>query len=244
MLLMLFLHGKAPLAHAWSARVHSSWSRDAKGKILSSDGGVCSSGGKGVFMNFFLKSFCSVLVMTLAFGAQAEKKKPASNEKVAHPAHVEQRAPSSSGPAELVPSLGFTMAAPNLGVQYNIAKSSTVSQGAYFFFQTSKEKSGVAIVNQMISFGGQYKLGVFSAGDFSAHLAPGFGIHMIKDVPSGTTGSKSDVTALGPTLRIGALTRLNEKMNVGLERFEAWNWFSEDVTASVDFYSIIFQMDY
>lgn len=171
-------------------------------------------------MNFFL-ALTSVLVLILSLGA-----------------------PVFAAKGTLNPSLGFTSSAPHLGVQYHQEKSSGVSLGGYLFQQTSKDKSGVKIVNSMTSFGGQFKLNLFSAGEFSAYLAPGFGLHMIKEVPdTSTPGRTTDVSAFGPSFRIGALKQVNSKFKVGLERFEVWNWMSEDTGASIAYSGVVFEVE-
>jgi hypothetical protein len=146
----------------------------------------------------------------------------------------------------LNPSLGFSSSAPHLGVQYHQEKSSSVSAGGYLFHQTSKDKSGVKIVNSMTSLGGQFKLDLLSSGEFTAYLAPGFGVHMIKDIPDmSNSGRTTDVTALGPSFRIGALLKAlnNNKFRVGLERFEVWNWMSEETASSIAYSGVVFEFD-
>lgn len=144
---------------------------------------------------------------------------------------------ASTGASEVGVGLGFTKGAFNLGAQYE-KKNEGLGYGGYFFFQADKEKSNVKVVNQVMSLGGQLKAHVLQTNRVDAYLAPGFGLHMIKDVPDASASSgKSDVTAFGPTMRIGVLLPVSPTMKVGLDRFELWNWFDDKAPAADAFYS-------
>jgi hypothetical protein len=75
-------------------------------------------------------------------------------------------------------------------------------------------------------------------GLVDAYLAPGVGIHMIKDVADGAT-TKADVSTIGPTLRIGALMQMTPTMKMGLERFEIWNWLDDKASGTYEAYSLV-----
>lgn len=124
--------------------------------------------------------------------------------------------------AELIGSLGFINSAANLGVQYNKLSNSDLGFGGYFFLQTSKENNNVKVVYQTMAFGGQMKASLVRSSGYEAYLTPGFGLSMIKDYPDGA--NKTDLTAIGPSLRIGVLKAISPTMKLGLERLELWNW--------------------
>lgn len=140
-----------------------------------------------------------------------------------------------AGGSEFTGSLGFTSSAVHFSAQYE--KASTYSDvGGYFFLQTSKEKSGVQLVNQVMSFGGQMKVHL-SSGRVDTYIAPGVGVHMIKDIQDATTGKKDDVTAVGPTMRVGVLFPMSSTMKLGLERLDIVNWFDDKAVPSMSYYA-------
>jgi hypothetical protein len=170
-----------------------------------------------------------LLAMVLVFPALAFAQKPAPRAPTA--------AYSSSGGGEGTFGLGFTQGAVNFGAQYG-KKSDGYDLGGYFFLQTDKEKSGTKIVNQVMSFGGQLKMHVAETSSVDVYVAPGFGIHMIKDVADASASSgKTDVTAFGPTMKVGAMIAMSSTMKIGLERTEIWNWFDEKAVSSAAFMS-------
>lgn len=191
--------------------------------------------------NFSPVSFALSILLTLGFvSVQAKKKEKTAGAPAPAVVESSSRAPASyGGEAEVVPSLGFASGALNVGFQYNKEASHSAMYGAYIFLQNDKEKSGVKIVNRITSFGGQIKLNIFGNEMYSAHMSPGIGIHMIKDVPdSSNAGKTTDVTALGPILRLGVFKQFSPQAKVGLERLEVWNWMSEDTSSNTEFYSV------
>jgi hypothetical protein len=130
---------------------------------------------------------------------------------------------SSSG-NEITGSLGFVQTAVNVGVQYT-KKMSDYGMGGYFFLQSQKERSNTVIVNQVMSVGGQMKANLVDTSVLNAYMAPGFGIHMIKDVSD--AGKKSDKTVFGPTFRTAVLFGITPTMKLGFEHFQYWNWFDD-----------------
>ena len=152
-------------------------------------------------------------------------------------AQAKTRSYASTGASEVGVGLGFTKGAFNIGAQYE-KRNEGLGYGGYFFFQADKEKSGAKIVNQVMSLGGQMKAHVLNTNRVDAYLAPGFGLHMIKDVPDASaTSGKTDVTAFGPTMRIGVLLPISATMKVGLDRLEIWNWFDEKAPSAFAYYS-------
>lgn len=139
-----------------------------------------------------------------------------------------------AGGSEFTGTLGFNRSAVSLGAQYE--KAATYSDlGGYFFLQTAKEKNNTPVVNQVMSFGGQMKVHL-PTNRVDAYLAPGLGVHMIKDIPDGT-GKKDDVTAVGPIMRIGVLFPINNSMKLGIERLDIVNWFDDKATNEYSYYS-------
>ncbi|MFN7727868.1 MAG: hypothetical protein ACK5P7_01795 [Bdellovibrio sp.] len=159
-------------------------------------------------------------------------------------AQGKNRSYASTGASEVGVGLGFTKGAFNIAAQYE-KRSDGLGHGGYFFFQADKEKNGSKSVNQVMSFGGQMKAHVLNTNRVDAYLAPGFGLHMIKDVPDASASSgKTDVTAFGPTLRIGVLLPISPTMKVGLDRLELWNWFDEKASSAYAFYSATMAFDF
>ncbi len=143
---------------------------------------------------------------------------------------------ASSG-GEFTANLGMTKSVVHLGAQYD--KPSSYSDiGGFLFIQTGKEKQKTPIINQVLSFGGQMKVHLTSGNKADVYIAPGFGIHMVKDVQDddfATTTKKSDVTAVGPITRIGVLFPINNSTKIGIERFEIVNWFDDKFYAASSF---------
>lgn len=131
---------------------------------------------------------------------------------------------------EVTGHLGMLAGAIHIGADYNKITSGS-GIGGYFFYQTEKKSNGVAVANQVMSFGGTYKVVVADDRQYSAYIAPGFGIHMAKEagIPNATTGKQSDETLIGPVLKIGALYKVNPGFSIGLERKAITNWFSDSV---------------
>ena len=148
-----------------------------------------------------MKSLLLVAMSVFAVSAFAQKNKSTNTGTYSSPSM------SSLGDSEIIGTLGMVNSAINLGGQYNMLAAGELGLGGYFFLQTEKESNSVKRVYQTMSFGGQMKASLVRTADYEAYLSPGVGLHMIKDYPDGL--SKSDVTALGPTLRIGVLKTLN-----------------------------------
>lgn len=151
---------------------------------------------------------------------------------------------SSAAPAgrsELTGSLGMSNGAANFGAQFDKGGNGP-DMGGYFMYQSSKERGGVPFVYQVMSFGAQMKMHIVSNNQTDVYLAPGVGLHMIKDAPD--NGKKTDVTAFGPTLRIGTLVPLTSTVKIGLERMEIVNWFDDKAPASFAVYSAALAMTF
>lgn len=141
-------------------------------------------------------------------------------------------------------SVGFGLerGALNFGGQYDW-KGAGYDHGVYLHLQTDREKNGAKIVYQVLSLGAQLKAHLVQNGFMNVYAAPGFGVHMFKDLPDGA-GSKSDITAWGPTLRLGVLSPLPNGLKIGVERFEIWNWFDDKPPASVPFYQATLVLEF
>jgi hypothetical protein len=175
-----------------------------------------------------MKSLVILATTVFAVSAFAQKNKTSSS------ASTSSYSTSSSyTQAEIIGTAGMVASAFNLGVQYNKLATNELGMGGFFSFQSSKEKNNAVIVNQVMSFGGQMKASLVRNSAYEAYLSPGFGLHMIKDGadPSSASG-KSDVTWLGPTLRIGVLRTISPTMRIGLERNEIWNWLDDKLTSN------------
>lgn len=138
------------------------------------------------------------------------------------------------GRSELTGSLGMTRGASHLGAQFDRGGDGH-DLGGYFFYQSNKDKGGAPIVYQVMSFGGQLKIHAVSNRSIDLYVAPGLGLHMIKDIPD--AGKKTDVTAIGPTMRIGALLPLTSTVKIGIERLDLVNWFDDKADGTSTYYS-------
>lgn len=135
-------------------------------------------------------------------------------------------ASANHGGSSVTPTLGFTKSAVNLGGQYDKGMDS-YDMGGYIFIQTNKDKNSIPVVNQVLSFGGQMKVHVAQTAKADVYVAPGVGLHMIKDVYDTATAKKDDVTTIGPTLRVGALFAITPTVKAGIERLDLVNWFDD-----------------
>ena len=139
---------------------------------------------------------------------------------------------------EVNAKLGFSAQAIHLGVDYN-KMSDGSGIGGYFFYQTSKKSGAAVIVPQVMSLGATYKINFIDNNKILAYAAPGFGIHMAKEVGASTTGTASDETLIGPVFKIGTQIKLKPTFAIGLERQAFINWFSDKVTGGeYVFYSV------
>jgi hypothetical protein len=186
-----------------------------------------------------MKSLILIAVSVFAVSAFAQKNKVSTSSS----SSSATTSMSSYSDAELTGTLGFVNSAPNLGVQYNKLSSSNLGVGGYFFLQTDKENNNSKVVYQTLSFGGQMKAHLVRASGYEAYLTPGFGLHMLKDYPDSSASGKSDLTGIGPTLRIGVLRAISPTMKIGLERLELWNWLEVKGPANGVSYSLAFSMD-
>lgn len=148
---------------------------------------------------------------------------------------------SSSRDAEIAGNLGFTMGAPNLGVHYTALSNSNYGWGGYFFYQGKKEKNSVAVVNDIMSFGGFAKIYLTDrSAAFNAYLAPGVGMTIVKDVLTDpATNKKSDKTIFGPMMKLAAQVRMTPDFAIGIERTAIANWFDDEAAASIELWSLV-----
>ena len=139
---------------------------------------------------------------------------------------------------EITGKLGFSAQAIHIGVDYN-KMIDGAGIGGYFFYQTSKKSGAVTIANQVISLGATYKVNLIDNNHIIGYMSPGFGVHMIKEIGAGTTGTASDETVLGPVYKIGTQLKIKPTFAIGLERTALVNWLSDKVTGGeLVYYSI------
>ncbi|AHZ83709.1 hypothetical protein AB1A81_15320 [Bdellovibrio bacteriovorus] len=132
-------------------------------------------------------------------------------------------------------NLGMNSSALNIGgrMEFDDAQGAL---GAYLFLQTEKKDAGIP---QVLSFGAHSLLRLVEASNVTAFLAPGIGISMIK------MDGADDKTVVGASFRYGAQFKLpNGAGALGIERFEAWNWFDEDTSSSVAFTSAVYSFNF
>lgn len=138
---------------------------------------------------------------------------------------------ASSGNKALSINLGMDSSALNIGgrMEFDDAQGAL---GAYMFLQTEKKDAGVP---QVLSLGAHSLLRLVEASNVTAYLAPGLGISMVKKA------NTDDQTVVGPSFRYGGQFKLpNGAGALGIERFEAWNWFDDDAGSSVAFTSAVY----
>ncbi len=140
---------------------------------------------------------------------------------------------------ELNLNLGFTAGAANLGAAYEMNKSDVLSWGGYFFMQSEKDDANVY---QTMAFGALMKAHLVQRGDVDAYIAPGFGITMINDYPTGR--NEDDKTVFGPSMRIGAQYNLNSTTKLGIERILFTNWFDDEAPSSVEYTSAVLGFEF
>lgn len=182
-----------------------------------------------------MKNIFIAMTLICSAGAFAQSKKMTNPPM----ATITQTAPQSAQ-TEITGHIGFLAGAVHIGADYN-KMSSGSGLGGYFFYQTEKKSNNTVVANQVMSFGGTYKVVVAENKMSSAYIAPGFGIHMAKEagVPNATTGKQSDETLIGPVLKIGALYKVNPDLSIGIERKAITNWFSDSVYLSeAAYYSV------
>lgn len=169
-----------------------------------------------------------IMMFTFSTVAQSAEKKKSSHSNSPTVVVSENNDQSAASDNNMSIELGFKQSALHFGVAF-VKEMDPVDLGGYFFFQTDKKYNDTPRVNQVISFGGLAKFYAMKSAKANAYIAPGFGIHMIKDSMDTVAGStqKSDKTAVGPLLKIGATLALNPTLNVGLEYTQLANWFDE-----------------
>ena len=132
--------------------------------------------------------------------------------------------------SELNANLGFTAGAINLGATYEQNRSDVMGLGGYFFLQTEKDD---AAVYQVMALGALMKIHLVQKGEFDAYIAPGFGITMISDYPTGPA-AEDDKTVFGPSLKLGAQLKFSPAFNLGVERMIVTNWFEEKAPSALE----------
>lgn len=180
-----------------------------------------------------LKLIAAVVAMTVAFGAQAQRKSAAPA--AAAPAPV-----YSSGVHEVTALLGFTASALNIGVDYAHMNNGG-GFGGYFFMQTEKKVNNVAFVGQTMSFGALYKMVLVDTNRFTGYFSPGFGLTMAKEAGAATAGSPNgtDETLFGASFKMGAQFKVTPAFSLGIERSAYTNWFNDKVSvAAIEYYSV------
>ena len=148
-----------------------------------------------------------------------------------------QHAPASiSGENIIGGNVGMDSGAFNVGVTYD-SGTRTGDVGGSFFLQTEKKKNGVAIVNQVMSFGPHININVYENNSWIVDLRPGVNITILHDV--GPTND--DRTVFGPSFRWGVAYRLKSGWEIGAERLELWNWFDDEAANTVAYTTLVFR---
>ena len=186
-----------------------------------------------------MKNILIVLTLICSTGTFAQTKKM-TNPPVVAQQQVAVASMAQPSESELSVQLGFSASGVHAGIDYN-KMSSGSGLGGYFFYQAEKKSNNVIVMNQVMSFGGTYKVVVAENKMSSAYISPGFGIHMAKEasLPNATTGKQSDETLIGPVMKIGALYKAKPNFSIGIERMAITNWFNDSVYLSeASYYSV------
>lgn len=110
--------------------------------------------------------------------------------------------------------------------------------GGYFHIQNPREReNNVQVVYKSTALGIQTRASLQTSNKLEVYAAPGFGMIQFQDIPD-STGKKSDVTSTGPSLSLGFKFPITERFKLGLDRFEAWNWFDDKAPASLHAYRL------
>ena len=182
-----------------------------------------------------MKLIIAIVMLSASFAYSQPKKMVIPATASSYPAY---NGPSTSM-NQITGSLGLTAGAINLGVTY-IKPMADFGFGGYFFFQTSKDKNNVPVVNQVMALGGLINVNVVDNRSVRAYVAPGFGIAMLKDSYNLTSGKKSDETLIGPSFKIGAQLKTSGNFMIGLERQQFTNWLNDNVGGSTaEYYSAV-----
>lgn len=122
--------------------------------------------------------------------------------------------------------IGFSQSAVSFGANYE-HRLDTMGVGGYFLYSGEQKDAGK---NQTISFGGLAPMHLLDDSRLDVYLAPGFGITMVKGI-----SGQEDQTIFGPLWKIGAMFKMNSTVKVGLEQTNLVNWFSDKVSADVNY---------
>jgi len=128
-------------------------------------------------------------------------------------------------------NVGFTKGALNIGATFDSGRE-TGAFGGYFFYQTEKKENNTISVYNTMAFGGHVNLNIFNQNDWAFTVRPGFGLAMVKDVP--TTTGKSDETLIGPSIRWSFTHKLNGGQEIGIEKVDFWNLFNTNVNSPTE----------
>lgn len=169
-------------------------------------------------------AFTLILTSSLIVSAQAKKAQP-----VRKTMQQELSLDNSDSTNEVTAKLGFAAQAIHIGIDYNKMVDGA-GLGGYFFYQTSKKSGAVLVTPQVMSLGATYKMNFLDQSKFLVYAAPGFGIHMAKEVGASNTGTASDETLIGPVFKIGTQFKIKPSFTIGLERQAFINWFSDKVS--------------
>ncbi len=184
-----------------------------------------------------MKLVIATLLLSSSFAFAQPKKMVVPATATSYPAY---NGPSSS-PNQLSASLGLVAGAINLGVTY-VKPAPDYGLGGYFFYQTSKDKNNLPLVNQVTALGALVNVNAIDNRSVRAYLAPGFGLALVKDGSINlNTLKKSDETLVGPSFKIGVQLKTSGNFMIGLERMQFVNWLNDSVNSYVtgEYYSAV-----
>jgi hypothetical protein len=175
---------------------------------------------------------CALLLATSICNAQKNK-----------PVLQTQLAPLNFSSKVLGLNAGLTNGAVNVGATYDSGKE-TGSLGGYFFLQTEKKANDQFLIHNTMAVGAHTHLNILSQNEWTLSLKPGVGIAIVKEISVSSSGSKSDATLIGPSLRWSVTHKLGSNNEVGIETLQFWNLFNSDSGAptSGELLTFVFKM--
>jgi hypothetical protein len=122
---------------------------------------------------------------------------------------------------------GFSVQVAETGQEYN--------KGAYLQIQNGSTEDSI---DARTSLGVQMTWELHKTSASTVYLAPGFGLHRFKFLDTNVTPNETTTkTALGPSLRLGYSLTTSQGTQIGLDRFEVFNWTNKDLqyTAAISY---------
>ncbi len=146
--------------------------------------------------------------------------------------------PSMASRTSFQGGLGMSNGIFHLNIDVDFQKKRSHSFGGYLLYGSGNDTAGEVQRGDFWSLGGDLKV-FFGPNNWRVYIAPGVGIISISNV-AGT----EEETTFGTLFKAGALTKIGEKMFLGLEQAYLQNWFSSKVSGTILRTTVAFRMDF